>query len=65
MKKPGSAPRVGELLPHIRRHPQRDALVREPREALRQRMAAGDMVAGLLLALSDAQLTLLRARLRN
>lgn len=62
--KVAKAPRVGEVLPHVRRHPQRDALAKAARAELERLMAAGDMVAGLLLAMSDAQRALLRARLR-
>lgn len=64
MKGPGSAPRVGELLPHVRRHPEREKLLDEPADKLRERMGAGDMVAALVLKLTSGQRTLLRARLK-
>lgn len=62
--KVSKAPRVGEVLPHVRRHPQRDMLLKATDEMLRAAMAAGDMVAGLLLAMAPAQRVLLRARLK-
>ena len=60
-----SAPkvRVGELLPHLRRRPERFELLESDDTRLRSLAAQGDMVAALVLALKPGQRQLMRARL--